>query len=404
MNRNIDPIPFARPSIGEEEEKAVHSVLRSGWLTTAGEAKQFEEEFARYIGTSHALAVNSATAGLHLSLEALDVGPSDTVITTPYTFTATAEVARYLGARIEFADIEEESLTIDPKEVERLLESAERTSDTPNQVILPVHLGGHPCRMADLSELSRRYGAPMVEDSAHAFPVSHEGRYLGTFGATGVFSFYATKTITSGEGGMIITDNDATAARIRRMRLHGIDREVWNRYTDSKASWSYDVVAAGYKYNLSDIAAAIGRVQLSKSREFKKRRREIAERYMRAFSESDFLILPSSSSDHAWHLFILRIKTERLTIDRNRYVELLKEAGIGVSVHYIPLHLMSYYKKMYGFAPEDFPVSLRVYRSAFSLPIYPSLSDEEVDRVIGEVKRIGEAHYRSSYHGGYGRG
>ena len=430
MSRSTDFIPFARPSVGEEEEQAVLSVLRSGWLTTAGEAQQFEREFAERVGTAYALAVNSATAGLHLSLEALGIGPGDSVLTTPYTFTATAEVARYLGAEVRFADIEEESLTIDPREVERILSRStkaktagpdhlrsgagdrdagkglRRTGAGETSALLPVHLGGRPCKMNELAEISEDYGIPVVEDAAHAFPVTWGDRYLGTIGKTGVYSFYATKTITTGEGGMVATDDEEVARRIRSMRLHGIDREVWNRYTDRGAHWSYDVVAPGYKYNLPDMAAAVGRIQLRRADEFLRRRREIARRYREAFAELDFLRVPAEPEQtgtamstrprpaHAWHLFILRIVEERLDIGRDRFIELLAESGIGASVHYIPLHLMSYYKKTYGFRPEDFPVSLRVYRSAVSLPIYPALTEEQVERIISVVRRIGEEHYR----------
>ena len=468
MNRSTDFIPFARPSVGEEEEQAVLSVLRSGWLTTAGQTQLFEREFAERVGTTHALAVNSATAGLHLSLEAIGIGPGDIVLTTPYTFTASAEVARYLGAEVRFADIEEESLTIDPREVDRVLGegSDRRGSDTRGSddsggggsggggsggrggsaggkglgaaAMIPVHLGGRPCRMKELAEISDRYGVPIVEDAAHAFPVAYGERCLGTLGATGVYSFYATKTITTGEGGMVATDDEELARRIRTMRLHGIDREVWNRYTERGASWSYDVVAPGYKYNLPDMAAAVGRVQLGRADEFLRRRAAIARRYREAFADLDFLRVPaepehtelpaepghtgepskpeqsddampplhdaqqearnrqrqSAAATHAWHLFILRIVEERLDIDRDRFIELLSDEGIGTSVHYIPLHLMSYYRKTYGFRPEDFPVSLRVYRSALSLPIYPALTDEQVEKIISAVRRIGEEHYR----------
>jgi dTDP-4-amino-4,6-dideoxygalactose transaminase len=398
MSRSTEFIPFARPSIGREEEDAVLSVLRSGWLTTAEQALSFEREFAEETGSSHAIAVNSATAGLHLSLEALGIGPFDTVLTTPYTFTATAEVVRYLGAKLRFADIEEESLTIDPAEVEKALEETPADGRRAGAVI-PVHLGGVPCRMNELLDISRRYGTALVEDAAHAFPVVYrneggEEKCIGTLGKTGVYSFYATKTITTGEGGMIVTDDEALAKRMRLMRLHGIDREVWNRYTDRGASWRYDVAEAGYKYNLSDAAAALGRVQLKKARAFLQRRREIAGLYLRELADLDFLILPSAPQEHAWHLFIIRIVPERLRIGRDRVISLLNEEGIGTSVHYIPLHLMSYYRRLYGFVPEDFPVSLRVYQSAVSLPIYPSLRETELERIISAVRRIGSAYGR----------
>ncbi|MFO7848355.1 MAG: DegT/DnrJ/EryC1/StrS family aminotransferase [Spirochaetia bacterium] len=407
MSRNTEYIPFAKPSIGPEEEEAVLSVLRSGWLTTGEQTEKLETEFAEKTGAPHALAVNSATAGLHLSLEGLGIGREDTVLTTPYTFTATAEVIRYLGADVLFADIDEETLTIDPAEVERICSGGKapgdltpRTSERPPAAVIPVHLAGHPCRMKELADTAEVFHTHLVEDAAHAFPVSLDGRFLGTIGTAGVFSFYATKTMTTGEGGMITTADGRLAERIRRMRLHGIDREVWDRYTSASASWSYDVVAAGYKYNMPDIAAALGRVQLSRAEEFLERRREIARRYLQAFSELDFLTPPPSAANHAWHLFILRIKPEALNVDRDGFLEELQRRGIGVSVHFIPLHLMSYYSSMYGFSPEDFPVSLRVFQNALSLPIYPGLSDEEVERVISEVTETGKKHYRRGSFGG----
>ncbi len=400
-----DFIPFARPSIGREEEEAVLEVLRSGWLTTAGQAQAFEREFSELTGAPYALAVNSATAGLHLALEALGIGPGDKVVTTPYTFTATAEVIRYLQADPLFVDIDERTLTIDPeKTAAAVAEEAGATAAATGasrsrpavKALLPVHMGGHPCDMNTLIEIARRHSLSVIEDAAHALPVRYGNSYLGCIGDAGVYSFYATKTITTGEGGMVTTSNPDIAARIGVMRLHGIDREVWKRYTDSKTSWKYDVVAAGFKYNLPDMAAAVGRVQLKRAFEFLERRRKIAQRYLEAFKELDFLELPSAPDQHAWHLFILRIKPEKLTINRDEYINRLREKGIGSSVHYIPLHIMSYYARTYGFAADDFPVSMRVYRSAFSIPIYPDLSDNEVERIIEAVRSIGAGHYRRS--------
>lgn len=387
-----DFIPFARPSIGREEEEAVLEVLRSGWLTTAGQAQAFEREFAALTGAPHALAVNSATAGLHLALEAAGIRAGDKVVTTPYTFTATAEVIRYLQADPLFVDIDERTLTIDPEKTAAAIAKAAPTV----KALLPVHMGGHPCNMEALLEIAHSYDLSVIEDAAHALPVRYGDSYLGCIGDVGVYSFYATKTITTGEGGMVTTSNPDIAARIRVMRLHGIDREVWKRYTDMKAAWKYDVVAAGYKYNLPDMAAAIGRVQLKRAFEFLERRRKIAARYLEAFGDLDFLELPSAPDQHAWHLFILRIRPEKLTINRDEFINRLREQGIGSSVHYIPLHIMSYYARTYGLAAEDFPVSMRVYNSALSIPIYPDLTDSEVERVIAAVGSIGAGHYRRS--------
>ena len=396
MNPSTDApkfIPFARPSIGREEEQAVLQVLRSGWLTTAGQAQAFEQEFAELTGAHHALAVNSATAGLHLALEAVGVKAGDKVVTTPYTFTATAEVIRYLQADPLFVDIDEASLTIDPRQTEAAVADSKVTA------LLPVHMGGHPSDMDSLLKIAHENSIALVEDAAHALPVRYGDSFLGCLGDVGVFSFYATKTITTGEGGMVTTSNSEIAERIKIMRLHGIDREVWKRYTDRSTSWKYDVVAAGYKYNLPDVAASIGRVQLQRAYEFLERRRSIAKRYLEAWSGYDFLQLPSAPEQHAWHLFVLRIRPEKLTIDRDKYIEQLQSKGVGTSVHYIPLHIMSYYAKRYSFSPEDFPVSMRVYRTAFSVPIYPDLSDVEVERVIEAVISIGTQYYRRSKSG-----
>jgi dTDP-4-amino-4,6-dideoxygalactose transaminase len=385
MSPSTSFIPFARPSLGSEEEDAVLSVLKSGWLTTGDQAFSFEREFSRYCGVKHALAVNSATAGLHLALEALNLEPGSLVATTPYTFAASAEVIRYVGCHPLFIDIEEESFNMDPS----LLEKALEEKGNRVKAVLPVHIAGRPCNLEALGDLCRRHRLPMVEDAAHAFPVKLPEGFVGAFGEAGVYSFYANKTITTGEGGMIVTNRDDLACRMRVMRLHGIDRDSWNRYTSEDTGWEYEIIDAGYKYNMSDLAAAIGRVQLKKADAFLKRRREIASRYIRSLSEADFLVLPRDLAAHAWHLFIIRIAAHLLTIDRDEFARRLKGAGVGVSVHYIPLHLMPYYRERYGYRAEDYPVSLKNFRSSISLPIYPSLSAEETDRIIDAVKKIG---------------
>ncbi|MGA2642361.1 MAG: DegT/DnrJ/EryC1/StrS aminotransferase family protein [Spirochaetia bacterium] len=381
-------IPFSRPSLDHEEEEAVLAVLRSGWLTTGEVAASFEKEFARFVGARHALALNSATAGLHLSLEAVGVSAGSVVLTTPYTFAATAEVVRYLGADPVFVDIDRATLNIDVAQLEAALE---RLTAAGRQVsaIVPVHIAGLPCDIEAIRHLSVKHGIPVVEDAAHAFPVRQSDRYVGTFGDAGVFSFYANKTITTGEGGMVATDRDEVAARIRIMRLHGIDRDVWNRYTAPEASWKYDVVAAGYKYNMTDIAAAIGRVQLRKAEAFLERRKAIARRYIAAFSALDFLSLPGWSENHAWHLFIIRVKEKKLALTRDQSIDELQKKGIGVSVHFIPLHTMKYYREKYGLKPDDYPAAMECYRACISIPLSASLSDDDVDRVISAVTELG---------------
>jgi dTDP-4-amino-4,6-dideoxygalactose transaminase len=382
MNPSIDSIPFHRPSLGAEEEKAVVRVLRSGWLTTAGESRALETEFAEAVGAQHALAVNSATSGLHLALEAVGVGPGDRVITTPYTFTASAEVIRYLGADPLFVDIREDDLNIDPDLIrDALTAQAHRGDSAPVKAILPVHFGGHPCDMKMINEMANEHGVATVEDAAHAFPAAVDERSLGRWGDVGVYSFYATKTMTTGEGGMIVTDRADLAKRMSVMRLHGIDREVWDRYTSPRPSWQYEVVEAGYKYNLPDLLAAIGRVQLQRAHEFAERRKKIADLYDSLLGDRDYLRLPIKSEDSSWHLYVVRVQAELLTVERDELMQEMADNGVATSLHYIPLHIMPYYRNRYGFNPETFPISLRTYQRAMSLPIYPALSDEQVERV-----------------------
>jgi dTDP-4-amino-4,6-dideoxygalactose transaminase len=389
-NSELPFVPFSRPSLDHEEEEAVIAVLRSGWLTTGEVTAMFEKEFARVVGTRHALALNSGTAGLHLSLEAVGVAAGSVVLTTPYTFTATSEVVRYLGADPVFVDIDRATLNIDPAQLAASLDTLAAAGRRVSAII-PVHVAGLSCDMETISNLSVKHGVPIVEDAAHAFPVRQGDRFVGTTGDAGVYSFYATKSITTGEGGMVVTDRDEVAARIRIMRLHGIDREIWNRYTEPGASWKYDVVAAGYKYNMTDLAAAIGRVQLKKADAFLARRKAIARRYIGAFSALDFLIMPQWTENHAWHLFIVRIKDKKLRLSRDECIAELQRKRIGVSVHFIALHTMTYYRERYGLKPDDFPAALESSRAAISLPLSASLTDDDVDRVIGAVTELGSS-------------
>jgi dTDP-4-amino-4,6-dideoxygalactose transaminase len=385
MNRNIDFIPFARPSIGVEEENAVLEVLRSGWLTTGKVAREFEEEFASFVGARRALAVNSATSGLLLALEALGVGPGSKVATSPYTFTSSAAVARHLGAELAFCDISKEDYNIDPTRLDALL-----AADPSIRVVLPVHVGGMPCRMGEILEICRRRGAKIVEDAAHAFPLRLPEGAAGTLGDAGVYSFYATKTITTGEGGMIVSRDESALARMETMRLHGFDRTVWDRYTSKTASWRYDVVEAGYKCNLPDLLAAVGREQLKKADLFLEQRRAIAARYLKAFAEHPAFETPPVHPSHSWHLFSLRIRPEALRTGRDEFADRLQSAGIGVSVHFIPLHILSYWSKRYSLQPKDFPEANAKYSRTISLPIWQGMSDAQTDRVSQAVLETAE--------------
>lgn len=391
--QNSQAIPFARPSLGPEEEEAVLRVMRSGWLTTAGEAAAFEEEFATFLPAPKALAVNSATSGLHLALEALGLGPGDRVAMSPFTFTSCAEVCRYCGAEPSFVDIGEESLLIDPVALEELLHRRDEQKGS-IKAVMPVHLAGEPCDMAAIGALAKRYDLRVLEDAAHAFPVHGKEGALGTLGDVGVFSFYANKTITTGEGGMVVTGDKSLADRMRLMRMHGIDRDVWDRYRAPGKRWHYEVVEAGFKYNMPDLLAAIGRVQLSRAQELKESRRRIAATYLTRLADREYLRLPRPEGDHAWHLFIIRLVLEELSIDRDEFINRLAELGVGTSVHYIPLHLMPYWRNRLGLTPEMFPRATRRYREVVSLPIWPGMSEEQVERVAQAVRTVGDASYR----------
>jgi dTDP-4-amino-4,6-dideoxygalactose transaminase len=372
-------LPFALPEIGDEEIAEVVDTLRSGWLTTGAKAQRFEREFAAFLGDEslQCVAVNSATAGLHLALEALGIGPGDEVITTTHTFTATAEVVRYLGADVKLVDVDPATLNLDPAQVEAAI--GPRT-----KAIVPVHFGGLAADMPALLDLARRHGLKVVEDAAHALPTTCGGALVGTLASdAAVFSFYANKTITTGEGGMLVTRDAALAKRARVMRLHGIDRDAFDRFTAKVPAWAYQVVAPGFKYNLTDLAAAIGLHQLKKAWAFQRRRAEIAARYDEGFAGLP-LIRPAGAppgDTHAWHLYVLRL-ADGAAVDRDTLIERLFAAGIGCSVHYIPLHRHPYWRERYGLSEAMFPASDDAFRRMLSLPIYPRMTDDDVARVV----------------------
>jgi dTDP-4-amino-4,6-dideoxygalactose transaminase len=392
-------LPFALPVIEEEEIREVLDVLKSGWVTTGPKVRLFEEEFAEYVGCKHAIAVNSCTAALHLALEAVGVVEGDEIITSPMTFAATSEVIRYFKARPIFVDIDSKTMNVDVKLVE---DTVKRKFESGNgkrlKAIIPVHYAGYPCDMDALMALASRYDLRIIEDAAHAFPTSYKGKMIGTLGDITCFSFYATKNITTGEGGMITTENEEYADRMRIMSLHGISKDAWKRYT-AEGNWYYEIIAPGYKYNLTDIAAGLGVAQLRKADAFLKRRMQIADRYHEAFQELDELGLPlavegKEGTTHSWHLYVIRLDLRRLQIDRNRFIEELRHKGIGTSVHFIPLHIHPYYRETYGYRPDDFPVAHETYQRIISLPIYAKMTDHDVERVVESVTEIVKSHRR----------
>jgi len=384
MNPNPDMgfIPFSRPGLGEAEEQAVLEVMRSGWLTTGKVTQAFEAEFAAYVNVPHALAVNSATAGLHLALEALGVGPGDCCAVPTYTFTATAEVVRYLGADPVFVDCLPDSPNLDLDHLEALLK--ERAI----RVVLPVHVTGEPVDWPRLRALQDRYGFRIVEDAAHVFPAAGPDGFYGALGDIGVYSFYANKNMTTGEGGMVVTRNADWARRMRVMRLHGIDRDAFARFTSQAASWEYAIVAPGYKYNLTDLASAIGRVQLTRAQAFWEARQALVRRYREALATIHGLELPPWRDDHAWHVFSILVPQGHA---RDEVGRRLTERGVGVSVHYIPLHRMPYWKEHYQLDAGAFPRAEARYERTLSLPLYPALTPAQVDAVVERLRTVLEA-------------
>lgn len=377
-------LPFALPDIGEEEIAEVVATLRAGWLTTGPRTQQFEADFAAYLGSGlEAMAVNSATAGLHLALEATGVGPGDEVITTSYTFTATAEVIRYLGATPVFVDVQEDTLNIDPAAVEAAI--TDRT-----RAIMPVHFAGLACNMGAILRIAAKNHLRVIEDAAHALPATSGGRLIGTLDSDAtVFSFYATKTLATGEGGMLVTRDQELGRRCRVMRLHGIDCDAFDRYTSRTPGWSYRVVAPGFKYNMTDVTAAIGIHQLRKLNRFLDRRRELARRYDEGLR--DLCLRPPAEAPpgeiHAWHLFVIRLNDDA-PISRDQFIQQMAAAGIGTSVHFIPLHLHPYWRDTYGLRPEHFPKATRAFEHVVSLPLYTRMTDADQERVIRRTRAI----------------
>jgi dTDP-4-amino-4,6-dideoxygalactose transaminase len=390
-------VPFHRPSIGPAEEREVIDTLRSGWITTGPKTKKFEQEFARYVGARNALAVSHCTGALHLALFALGIGPGDEVITTPFTFTATAEVMGYLGARPVFVDMEPDTFNIDPIKIEQALASGKYRNV---RAMMPVHFAGQACDMDRICAIARRYDLKIIEDAAHAVGSARmmDGRGMvkvGTIGDLSCFSFYATKNITSAEGGMITTEDDALAEKIAVASLHGMDRDAWKRY-DSTGSWFYEIHDTGFKYNLSDVHSAIGLAQLRRVEELTHRRQAIARAYNEAFADVAALETPVTEAgvEHAWHLYVMRLRTAALRITRNQFIDRLRGRGVGTSVHCIPLNTMAFYQQHYGYRTGDFPIAEDVYGRCLSLPIFPAMSDEDVAWVIESVRAVAQENRR----------
>ncbi len=372
-------IPFSRPWIDDTEIEAVSQVLASKWISTGTRTREFERAFAEYLGVKHAIAVSSCTAALHLSLVVAEVGNGDEVITTPYTFTATAEAIRYVGAKPVFVDIQPDTLNIDVARIEAAI-----TSRT--KAIMPVHFAGLPCDMDALQTICQNYNLTLIDDAAHAIPTEYKGQYIGNIGDLSAFSFYANKNLTTGEGGMITTNNDAFAKPLRTMRLHGIDKDAWARQSE-RDIWRYDIATEGYKYNMTDIQAAMGLCQLMKLNKQHERRRDLAQIYQKEladFSQISTPVVPDDPKGHSWHLYIIQLPPG----EREGFIGALREANIECSVHYIPLHLFEFYQEQYSYRIGDFPCAEAAFERVVSLPLHPGLTEEEIHIVIDEIGKI----------------
>ena len=387
-------VPFHKAAITKDEENAVLDVLRSGWLTTGKYALEFEKKFSAAVGGGDviSLAVNSNTSGMILAMEACGVRQGTAVITTPYTFVSTAACALHLNADVYFADVEKDTYSIDPDKIEEILKKhADRI-----QAIVPVHIAGNICNMKRIMELAKQYSTPehkiyVIEDAAHSFPSPTSLGYAGTIGDAGVFSFYVTKTITTAEGGMVCTRDKELARHMTVMRMHGMDRTTWDRYTSPRASWEYDIIAPGYKFNLPDVLAALGCCQVDRAELFYKQRKRIVEKYNEAFSKLDFIKLPPDGEGNSWHLYLMRIIPEKLKITRDEFAKKMQESGLGISVHFIPIFHFTYWKELYpDFTAENFPNAEHQYSTTISIPLFPDMTDEQAQLVIDTVTRIGE--------------
>ena len=409
-------VPFHRAAITKAEEDAVLDVLRSGWLTTGKYALEFEKKFSAAVSDTDkmkearreaglsteeviSLAVNSNTSGMILAMEACGVREGTAVITTPYTFVSTATCARHLNADVYFADIEKDSYSIDPDKIEEILKK-----DTKHRVraIVPVHIAGNVCDMRRIMALAQKYSTAenqirVIEDAAHSFPSPTLLGYAGAVGDIGVFSFYVTKTITTAEGGMVCTRDPALARRMTVMRMHGMDRTTWDRYTSPRASWEYDIVAPGYKFNLPDLLAALGCCQIDRAQLFYEQRKRIVEKYNKAFAGLDFIKLPPDGEGNSWHLYLMRLVPEKLNITREEFAKKMQEAGLGISVHFIPIFHFTYWRQLYpDFTAQNYPNAENQYNATISIPLFPDMTDKQAQLVIDTVTKIGSENRRNS--------
>jgi len=402
-------IPFYRPSIGQEEIDEVTATLKSGWLTTGPRTRQFEKEFGEYLKQQHAIAVNSCTAALHLALEAIGIKASESVVVPTMTFAATAEVVRYLGARPLLVDCKETDFNLDVADAENRIQKA-ISEGQQVRAIMPVHYGGQVADVSGVRKLAQRFNLKVVEDAAHCCPAYYRGDSshskidsewlpVGTAADISCYSFYANKTITTGEGGMACTNNDEFAERMRIMSLHGISKDAWKRFT-AEGSWYYEILAPGFKYNLTDIASAIGIHQLRKADLLHRKRKEGAALYTSLLKDIEELRLPSEAPGrvHSWHLYGIRLKLDLLTIDRATFITELHRRGVGTSVHWMPLHMHPYYRDTYGYSATDLPVAARLYPEIVTLPLYPDMEADQIRYVADSIRAIIVGHRRGAHH------
>jgi dTDP-4-amino-4,6-dideoxygalactose transaminase len=374
-------LPFSPPDIGEDEIRAVTDVLNSGWITTGPRCKEFEQELCSYTGASNAVLLSSATAGLFLSLKLHGIGEGDEVITTPYTFAATANAVIHAGARPVFADIDEDTFNISPAEIDKRI--------TPHtKAVIPVHYAGHPALMDEIYRIAGEYDLIVIEDAAHAIGASYRGRKIGNSDNPTVFSFHAVKNLTTAEGGAVLTNDGHLARKLRLNALHGQTKDAFAK--QQAGGWQYDITSPGYKYNMTDIQAAIGLEQLKKLDRNNKRRETIANRYTKQVIQYDFVKAPAVHDNivHAWHLYPLRIDFSKLRLNRDRFIDALSAEGISSNVHFIPMHAMTHYRMTYGYEPFDFPVAYSCFLQEVSLPIHPGLKDEGVDQVLEALSKL----------------